>query len=210
MHLPCPPLFVKVSNLSYISACYNCRKDWPNLLLQSVTIYSSEMSPPKYRGALNLLFQWCVTIGIIIAQLINYGTETNYKVGWRISLALAAVPAVMILLGGLFLPETPSSLISRDLHDQGRKVSNLSETSSDIAFFPQETPTVDVLTSWHLISCCVLVLILCSSDYSCGELNSCGELEVMICAVSLSHDSPWKSWPCRLYWMAATTVLVCM
>ena len=91
-------------------------------ILQSVTIYSSEMSPPKYRGALNLLFQWCVTIGIIIAQLVNYGTETNYQYGWRISLALAAVPAFMILAGGIFLPETPSSLIARNYQDEGRKV----------------------------------------------------------------------------------------
>lgn len=93
--------------------------------LQSVTIYSSEMAPPKYRGMLNLMFQWCVTIGIIIAQLINYGTETNYKHGWRISLAIAAVPAFMILAGGLFLPETPSSLISRNYHEEGRKVALL-------------------------------------------------------------------------------------
>lgn len=45
--------------------------------MQSVTIYSSEMSPPQYRGTLNLMFQWCTTIGIIIAQLINYGTQAS-------------------------------------------------------------------------------------------------------------------------------------
>ncbi len=90
--------------------------------LQSVTIYSSEMAPSQYRGALNLLFQWCTTIGIIIAQLINYGTVELYEYGWRISLAIAAVPALMILFGGIFLPESPSSLISRNYHDEGRKV----------------------------------------------------------------------------------------
>jgi sugar porter (SP) family MFS transporter len=88
----------------------------------SVTIYSSEMAPSQYRGALNLLFQWCTTIGIIIAQLINYGTVELYEYGWRISLAIAAVPALMILFGGIFLPESPSSLISRNYHDEGRKV----------------------------------------------------------------------------------------
>ena len=87
-----------------------------------MTIYSSEMSPPQYRGMLNLLFQWCTTIGIIIAQLINYGTVELYEYGWRISLAIAAVPALMILFGGIFLPESPSSLISRNYHDEGRKV----------------------------------------------------------------------------------------
>lgn len=91
--------------------------------MQSVTIYSSEMAPPQHRGMLNLLFQWCTTIGIIIAQLINYGTVEIYEYGWRISLAVAAVPALMILFGGLLLPESPSSLISRNHHEEGRRVS---------------------------------------------------------------------------------------
>lgn len=46
--------------------------------VQSVTIYSSEVSPPQYRGALNMLFQWCTTFGIIIAQLVNYGTQVRH------------------------------------------------------------------------------------------------------------------------------------
>lgn len=69
-----------------------------------------------------MLFQWCTTIGIIIAQLINYGTVEVYEYGWRISLAIAAVPALMILIGGLLLPESPSSLIARNYHEEGRKV----------------------------------------------------------------------------------------
>lgn len=33
--------------------------------------------------------------------------------GWRLSLGLAAVPAMLLLLGGLVLPESPNSLIER-------------------------------------------------------------------------------------------------
>ncbi len=43
--------------------------------MQSVTLYNSEMAPPHLRGALNILFQLCVTIGILVAQLINYGVR---------------------------------------------------------------------------------------------------------------------------------------
>ncbi|KAL3583980.1 hypothetical protein D5086_015041 [Populus alba] len=59
---------------------------------QSVPIYLSEMAPAQIRGALNIGFQMAITIGILAANLINYGTskiEDGY--GWRISLALAAI-----------------------------------------------------------------------------------------------------------------------
>ena len=33
----------------------------------SVPVYASEVSPPKYRGGLTLLFQWCTTLGILVS-----------------------------------------------------------------------------------------------------------------------------------------------
>ncbi|KAI3458331.1 hypothetical protein Pfo_014994 [Paulownia fortunei] len=79
---------------------------------QSVPLYLSEMAPPKYRGAFNMGFQLCVGIGGLLAFLINYGTEKiRGGWGWRLSLAMAAVPASILTIGGLFLPETPNSLI---------------------------------------------------------------------------------------------------
>ncbi|KDP22452.1 hypothetical protein JCGZ_26283 [Jatropha curcas] len=81
---------------------------------QSVPLYLSEMAPPRYRGAINNGFQFCVGIGILSANLVNYGTEKiEGGWGWRISLALAAVPATILTIGALFLPETPNSLIQR-------------------------------------------------------------------------------------------------
>ncbi|KAE9465037.1 hypothetical protein C3L33_03063, partial [Rhododendron williamsianum] len=81
---------------------------------QSVPLYLSEMAPPRYRGAINNGFQFCVGIGVLSANLINYGTEKiKGGWGWRISLAMAAVPASVLTIGSLFLPETPNSLIQR-------------------------------------------------------------------------------------------------
>jgi MFS transporter, SP family, sugar:H+ symporter len=40
-----------------------------------VPLYLSEMAPFNLRGALNIMFQLATTIGIVAAQLINYGTE---------------------------------------------------------------------------------------------------------------------------------------
>ncbi|KAK9156220.1 hypothetical protein Sjap_003700 [Stephania japonica] len=44
-------------------------------------IYLSEMAPSKFRGSLNTLFQMMITIGILAANLVNYGTN-KIKGGW--------------------------------------------------------------------------------------------------------------------------------
>ncbi|KAJ7524387.1 hypothetical protein O6H91_17G003100 [Diphasiastrum complanatum] len=87
---------------------------------QAVPLYLSEMAPAKFRGALNIMFQLAITIGIVVANMINYGTATVRPWGWRISLGLAGVPALLMFVGGLFLPETPNSLIERGNLDKGR------------------------------------------------------------------------------------------
>lgn len=89
---------------------------------QSVPLYLSEMAPARLRGGLNIMFQLATTIGILAASLINYGTAKVHPWGWRLSLGLAAVPAVLLTLGGLFCPETPNSLIERGKTEQGRHI----------------------------------------------------------------------------------------
>ncbi|KAG8381550.1 hypothetical protein BUALT_Bualt06G0133300 [Buddleja alternifolia] len=79
---------------------------------QSVPLYLSEMAPSKYRGAFNVAFQICVSIGYFMATLINYGTvQIKGGYGWRISIAMAGAPAAVVAIGAIFLPETPNSLI---------------------------------------------------------------------------------------------------
>lgn len=87
---------------------------------QSVPVYLSEMAPPKLRGALNVCFQMAITIGILIANLVNYGTATMKKNGWRVSLVLAAVPAIIMTVGAVFLPDTPNSLIDRGQKEEAK------------------------------------------------------------------------------------------
>jgi Sugar (and other) transporter len=45
---------------------------------------------------------WClqlaVTLGILISQLINYGTE-HFFWGWRVSLGIATIPALILFIG---------------------------------------------------------------------------------------------------------------
>jgi hypothetical protein len=42
------------------------------------------MAPFNLRGALNIMFQLAVTIGILGAQLINFGTQHIKPWGWRL------------------------------------------------------------------------------------------------------------------------------
>ncbi|KAI5081232.1 hypothetical protein GOP47_0004415 [Adiantum capillus-veneris] len=89
---------------------------------QAVPLYLSEMAPPQWRGGLNMTFQLATTLGIFFANLVNYGTQHIRGWGWRLSLGLAAVPAFIMFMGGLFVYETPNSLIERGQSEKGKLV----------------------------------------------------------------------------------------
>ena len=76
--------------------------------------------------------QVVLTLGIVVAQAINIGTQHVPGYGWRISLACAGLPAVVLTLGGLLLPETPNSLIERGFEEQGKQVLAGSGTLPDV------------------------------------------------------------------------------
>jgi sugar porter (SP) family MFS transporter len=116
---------------------------------QAVPLYLSEMAPSKWRGALNILFQLAVTIGILWANLVNYGTEKMAHNGWRVSLGIAGVPAAFITLGGILLPDTPNSLVQRGKLERGRQVlqkirgvENVDEEFGDILVASNEAAAV--------------------------------------------------------------------
>ncbi|PKU65449.1 sugar transport protein 8 [Dendrobium catenatum] len=89
---------------------------------QAVPLFLSELAPAKIRGALNILFQLDVTIGIFIANIVNYFTSEIHPWGWRLSLGLAGVPASILCLGSFIIPETPTSLVEHGKLDEGIKM----------------------------------------------------------------------------------------
>lgn len=62
-----------------------------------------------------LLFLNRVYFSLFILQNI-------YPWGWRLSLALAGIPGLMLFIGALCLPDTPNSLIERGKLAEGEKV----------------------------------------------------------------------------------------
>ncbi|XP_051182512.1 sugar transport protein MST4 [Lolium perenne] len=89
---------------------------------QAVPLFLSEIAPTRIRGGLNILFQLNVTIGILFANLVNYGTSKIHPWGWRLSLSLAGIPAGLLTLGAIFVTDTPNSLIERGRLDEGKAV----------------------------------------------------------------------------------------
>ncbi|KAF8401684.1 hypothetical protein HHK36_012630 [Tetracentron sinense] len=87
---------------------------------EAVPLFLSEIAPAKYRGAVNILFQLFITIGIFVANIVNYFTSSKHPSGWRISLGLAGVPAIILCLGSIIVTETPTSLIERQKYEKGR------------------------------------------------------------------------------------------
>ncbi|KAJ0406202.1 hypothetical protein P43SY_000386 [Pythium insidiosum] len=78
----------------------------------TVPLYIAEVSPPQIRGRLVSLNTLLVTGGqffaCVLAALFSHAVD-----GWRYMLGLAAIPAIVQLLGFLVLPESPRYLLSR-------------------------------------------------------------------------------------------------
>ncbi|KAK1295890.1 Sugar transport protein 10 [Acorus calamus] len=56
-------------------------------------------------------------------NLVNYGTsKISAGYGWRVSLTLAAVPAIIMTTGALGLPDTPNSLLERGQTEKARNM----------------------------------------------------------------------------------------
>lgn len=90
---------------------------------QAVPVFLSEIAPSRIRGALNILFQLDITLGILFANLVNYATnKIKGHWGWRISLGLGGIPALLLTLGAYLVVDTPNSLIERGHLDKGKAV----------------------------------------------------------------------------------------
>ncbi|MGB6110239.1 MAG: sugar porter family MFS transporter, partial [Acidobacteriaceae bacterium] len=94
-------------------------------------LYISEVSPPAIRGKLVSLNQLMITLGIVVSYLADYGLAD--KEAWRWMFGLAAIPALILLIGLFFVPESPRWLMGRSMEDQARAVLQRIRESSDVS-----------------------------------------------------------------------------
>ncbi|WP_281166910.1 sugar porter family MFS transporter [Actinopolyspora halophila] len=82
--------------------------------------YIAEMAPPHRRGTLVSLHQFMVTVGILVSYLVGYGLSSTGA--WRWMLGVAVLPAAVMFLGLLRLPESPRWLLTRGRQEEARRV----------------------------------------------------------------------------------------
>ena len=87
----------------------------------TVPAYLGEIAPAQLRGRVLTLNQLMITIGIMVAYLVNVAFSSSGN--WRGMFAVGAVPALVIVLGALLVvPESPGWLQAKGELDRARRV----------------------------------------------------------------------------------------
>ncbi|EJG0128031.1 sugar porter family MFS transporter [Staphylococcus pseudintermedius] len=95
-----------------------------------VPVYLSELAPTDARGSLSSLNQLMITIGILASYLVNYAFAPIE--GWRWMLGLAVVPSVILMIGVIFMLESPRWLLEKRGEKAARDVMKLTYPASEI------------------------------------------------------------------------------
>ncbi|KHO01562.1 Sugar/inositol transporter [Metarhizium album ARSEF 1941] len=79
-----------------------------------VILYMSEICPRKVRGALVAGYQFCITIGIMLASIVVYATQNYGNTGaYRVPIAIQFPWALILGIGLLFLPDSPRYYVKK-------------------------------------------------------------------------------------------------
>jgi SP family xylose:H+ symportor-like MFS transporter len=83
-------------------------------------MYIAEVAPPEKRGMLVTFQQIAIVVGIMLVYFVNAGIQAGHTraylmtTAWRHMLASAALPAMLLVIAMLFVPETPRFLVLKD------------------------------------------------------------------------------------------------
>nr|WP_068890344.1 sugar porter family MFS transporter [Pedobacter panaciterrae] len=88
-----------------------------------VPMYIAEIAPASKRGMLVTLNQLMITIGLLASYIADYAFSDNSNPeSWRWMFLVGVFPAIVLLIGMFFLPETSRWLISKNRLEEGKKV----------------------------------------------------------------------------------------
>lgn len=96
-----------------------------------VPLYLSEVSPKSLRGTLVSLYQWAITAGILFSYFINAAfAQAVYN--WRWMLMAGILPGAVLLVGMLFMGDTPRWLVSKNRDEEAKRVLKKIEPDTDV------------------------------------------------------------------------------
>ncbi|KAI3331803.1 general substrate transporter [Xylariaceae sp. AK1471] len=79
-----------------------------------VILYMSEIAPKKVRGAMVSGYQFCITIGILLANVVVYASKDRSDTGsYRIPIGVQFAWALILGIGLFILPESPRYFVKR-------------------------------------------------------------------------------------------------
>lgn len=87
-------------------------------------LYIAEISPASVRGRNVAINQLTIVIGILVTNIVNYNLADNGPEAWRWMFGLGAIPAVLFLVGLIWLPESPRFLVKVGKLEKAQSVLN--------------------------------------------------------------------------------------
>lgn len=83
-------------------------------------IYLAEASTPAKRGMLTGLHGFFLVAGYNISAWVGFGCSysTNLTFGWRGPIAFTCIPAILLLIGCIWIPESPRWLLMKGRHEE--------------------------------------------------------------------------------------------
>ncbi|KKY26458.1 putative mfs monosaccharide [Phaeomoniella chlamydospora] len=126
------------------------------LLSATVPLYQSETAPKWIRGTIVGCYQLAITIGLLIAAVVNNSTKERMDTGsYRIPIAVQFAWAIILVIGMVILPETPRFLIKKGRHaDAVKALSRLRRISTDHPALIKEL--TEIQASHELLTGCAL------------------------------------------------------
>jgi len=82
----------------------------------TVPIFSAENAPTNIRGGLVMSWQVWTAFGIFLGTCANLAVKDTGRISWRLQLGSAFIPAVPLVLGIWFCPESPRWLMKKGRH----------------------------------------------------------------------------------------------
>ncbi len=97
----------------------------------TVPVYISEVAPAEARGWQVSLFQLAITVGILLAYLVDFAFAQIQS--WRWMFGMALLPAAIFGLGMVFLPESPRWLLGSGQLEKARATLARVRGTADVA-----------------------------------------------------------------------------